>query len=138
EPGLPPAEALRALVSAAVAEFRSRTEGLVPERRTRAELDRIGREIWSRTVGETALPVRAVHAAQSLGFLRGTGPAGTTGPTGTTESGAGAAPVSPASPAVSAGAGTPAVPTPGGPALFSSGAWLRLRTPFGSVAVRVV
>ncbi|MFF1487402.1 hypothetical protein ACIGZH_33340 [Streptomyces sp. NPDC058319] len=136
EPGLPPAEALRALVSAAVAEFRSRTGGLVPERRTRAELDRIGREIWSRTVGETALPVRAVHAAQSLGFLRGTA---TTGPTGTTDSGAGAAPISPASsapPAVSAGAGTPAVPAPGGPALFSSGAWLRLRTPFGSVAVR--
>ncbi|MFH8223919.1 hypothetical protein ACH4C2_32165 [Streptomyces sp. NPDC018057] len=146
EPGLPPAEALRALVSAAVAEFRSRTGGLVPERRTRAELDRIGREIWSRTVGETALPVRAVHAAQSLGFLRGTGPAGTTGSAGITESmgttDSGAAPVShvpPASsapPAVSAGAGTPAVPAPGGPALFSSGAWLRLRTPFGSVAVR--
>ncbi|MFD8613863.1 hypothetical protein [Streptomyces sp. NPDC059631] len=129
EPGLPPAEALRALVSAAVAEFRSRTGSLVPERRTRAELDRIGREIWSRTVGETALPVRAVHAAQSLGFLRGTA---TTDPSG-------APPVSPASsapPAVSAGAGTPAVPAPGGPALFSSGAWLRLRTPFGSVAVR--
>ncbi|EYT81130.1 hypothetical protein CF54_21340, partial [Streptomyces sp. Tu 6176] len=146
EPGLPPAEALRALVSAAVAEFRSRTGGLVPERRTRAELDRIGREIWSRTVGETALPVRAVHAAQSLGFLRGTGPAGITGSAGTTGSAgiteSGAAPVSPvppassAHPAVSAGAGTPAVPAPGGPALFSSGAWLRLRTPFGSVAVR--
>ncbi|MEU6805343.1 PP2C family protein-serine/threonine phosphatase, partial [Streptomyces neyagawaensis] len=30
----------------------------------------IGREIWSRPVGDTALPVRAAHAAQSLGFLR--------------------------------------------------------------------
>ncbi|MEU9173170.1 hypothetical protein AB0D34_36320 [Streptomyces sp. NPDC048420] len=94
--GLPEPEALRALVHAGVAEFRSRTEELGPEGRTRAELDRIGREIWSRTVGETGLPVRAVHAAQSLGFLR-----------------------------------------PGREsALFSSGAWLRLRTPFGSIAVR--
>ncbi|MFI6008717.1 hypothetical protein ACIBAG_07780 [Streptomyces sp. NPDC051243] len=95
-PGLPAPDALRAMVGAGVAEFRSRTQELVPERRTRAELDRIGREIWSRTVGDTHLPVRAVHAAQSLGFLR-----------------------------------------PGGePALLSSGAWLRLRTPYGSIAVR--
>ncbi|MFF7854749.1 hypothetical protein [Streptomyces sp. NPDC007904] len=95
EPGLPQPQALRGLVAASVAEFRSRTEELPPERRTRAELDRIGRDIWSRTVAETALPVRAVHAAQSLGFLRG-----------------------------------------GDLGLFSSGAWLRLRTPYGSVAVR--
>jgi hypothetical protein len=96
EPGLPAPEALRALVAAAVAEFRSRTQELPDERRTRGELDRIGRDIWSRTVGDTPLPVRAVHAAQSLGFLR-----------------------------------------PGAsPALFSSGAWLRLRTPYGSTAVR--
>ncbi|PWJ07381.1 hypothetical protein DKG34_12490 [Streptomyces sp. NWU49] len=95
EPGLPEPRALRGLVAASVAEFRSRTEELEPERRTRAALDRIGREIWSRTVAETGLPVRVVHAAQSLGFLRGE------------ELG-----------------------------LFSSGAWLRLRTPYGSVAVR--
>jgi hypothetical protein len=95
EPGLPAPQELRGLVAASVAEFRSRTEELAPERRTRAELDRIGREIWSRTVAETGLPVRAVHAAQSLGFLRG-----------------------------------------GEQGLFSSGAWLRLRTPYGSVAVR--
>ncbi|MGC3001822.1 hypothetical protein ACPF8X_26485 [Streptomyces sp. G35A] len=95
EPGLPQPQALRGLVAASVAEFRTRTEELPPERRTRAELDRIGRDIWSRTVAETALPVRAVHAAQSLGFLRG-----------------------------------------GDLGLFSSGAWLRLRTPYGSVAVR--
>ncbi|MFK4100240.1 hypothetical protein ACI2L1_09205 [Streptomyces sp. NPDC019531] len=94
--GLPEPEALRALVHAGVAEFRSRTEELGPEGRTRAELDRIGREIWSRTVADTRLPVRAVHAAQSLGFLRAGGELG----------------------------------------LFSSGAWLRLRTPFGSIAVR--
>ncbi|MFI9171322.1 hypothetical protein [Streptomyces lincolnensis] len=95
-PGLPAPDALRAMVGAGIAEFRSRTGELAPETRTRAELDRIGREIWSRTVGDTPLPVRAVHAAQSLGFLR-----------------------------------------PGGqPALLSSGAWLRLRTPYGSIAVR--
>ncbi|NUO43040.1 MAG: hypothetical protein HOV82_13455 [Streptomyces sp.] len=94
--GMPAPDALRAMVGAGVAEFRSRTGELAPESRTRAELDRIGREIWSRTVGDTQLPVRAVHAAQSLGFLR-----------------------------------------PGGElALFSSGAWLRLRTPYGSIAVR--
>ncbi len=89
------ARAAAPLVSASVAEFRSRSEQLAPERRTRAELDRIGREIWSRTVADTGLPVRAVHAAQSLGFLRGDDQA-----------------------------------------LFSSGSWLRLRTPYGSVAVR--
>jgi len=95
-PGLPAADELRAMVGAGVAEFRSRTQELEPEARTRAELDRIGREIWSRTVGDTRLPVRAVHAAQSLGFLRAGGQL----------------------------------------ALFSSGAWLRLRTPYGSIAVR--
>jgi hypothetical protein len=96
ESGLPEPQALRGTIAAGVAEFRSRTQELAPEGRTRSELDRIGREIWSRTVGDTSLPVRAVHAAQSLGFLR-----------------------------------------PGGePGLFSSGAWLRLRTPYGSIAVR--
>ncbi|MFJ9627797.1 hypothetical protein ACIQPR_16775 [Streptomyces sp. NPDC091280] len=96
ESGLPEPQALRGMIAAGVAEFRSRTQELAPEGRTRGELDRIGREIWSRTVGETPLPVRAVHAAQSLGFLR---PGGESG-------------------------------------LFSSGAWLRLRTPYGSIAVR--
>ncbi|MBQ0829206.1 hypothetical protein [Streptomyces tagetis] len=99
EPGLPGPDRLRALVAAGVAEFRSRSDELAPELRTRAELDRTGREIWSRTVEGTVLPVRAVHAAQSLGFMR-------------------------------AGPGEEA------PALFSSGAWLRLRTAYGSVALR--
>src|SRR5690606_11736299 len=54
EPGLPEPDALRALVSAAVAEFRTRTGELAPEARTRAQLDTIGRDIWSRTVGDTA------------------------------------------------------------------------------------
>ncbi|WP_055490066.1 hypothetical protein [Streptomyces sp. TP-A0356] len=102
EPGLPAPDALRSTVAAAVAEFRSRTEELAPEQRTRDALDRIGRDIWSRAVGETALPVRAAHAAQSLGFLR------------------------------------PARRTSGDEplGLFSSGSWLRLRTPYGSIAVR--
>jgi hypothetical protein len=101
EPGLPALDVVRAMVAAAVAEFRSRTSELAPEWRTRAELDRMGREIWSRPIGDTNLPVRAVHAAQSLGFLR---PAGVSGDEDL--------------------------------ALFSSGAWLRLRTPYGSIAVR--
>ncbi|MEU3032794.1 hypothetical protein ACPCBC_17230 [Streptomyces incarnatus] len=99
EPGLPAPDALRAMVAAAVGEFRARSEELAPEGRTRAELDRIGRDIWSREIGHTRLPVRAVHAAQSLGFLR---------------------------------PGTEAADT----GLLSSGAWLRLRTPYGSIAVR--
>lgn len=103
EPGLPEPDAVRAMVAAAVAEFRSRTQELAPEARTRAELDRIGREIWSRPIGDTGLPVRAAHAAQSLGFLR---------------------PVRRVEPGES----------PLG--LYSSGAWLRLRTPYGSIAVR--
>lgn len=94
--GLPGVTAMRRAVAAAVAEFRSRDEALPAEHRTRAERDRIGRDIWSRTVGGTGLPLRAVHAAQSLGFLR------------------------------------PGVPV----ALLSTGAWLRLRTPFGSIVVR--
>lgn len=107
EAGLPAADALRAMVGAAVAEFRSRTEELTAELRTRAELDRIGRDIWSRTVGDTGLPVRAVHAAQSLRFLR-----------------------------PPAGPGGRAGERPGELRLLSLGAWLRLSTPYGSIAVR--
>ncbi|EPH44171.1 hypothetical protein ABT390_01120 [Streptomyces aurantiacus] len=93
--GLPSMSEVRALVQGAVAEFRSRVEELAPELRVRAELDRVGREIWSRVVPGTELPVRAAHAAQALGFLRGE--------------------------ALD---------------LLSAGAWLRLRTPYGSVALR--
>ncbi|MEU6920025.1 hypothetical protein [Streptomyces sp. NPDC046631] len=98
KPGLPGPVALRTAVTAAVAEFRSRDEALPEDRSTRAERDLIGREIWSRTVAGTGLPLRAVHAAQSLGFLR---------------------------------------PAPDFPvALLTAGSWLRLRTPFGSIALR--
>ncbi|MGW1960025.1 hypothetical protein ACWCPD_07095 [Streptomyces sp. NPDC001935] len=122
EPGLPGPDAVRAMVAEAVAEFRSRTEELAPELRTRAELDRVGREIWSRPIGDTGLPVRAAHAAQALGFLRPAPPApvaaeGSVAPAAGSAEGRFAPGVSPL-------------------ALYSSGAWLRLRTPFGSVAVR--
>ncbi|GHA67784.1 hypothetical protein GCM10010330_20750 [Streptomyces tendae] len=120
EAGLPGPDALRALVAAAVAEFRTRTGELAPEDRTRAELDRVGREIWSRSVGDTGLPVRAVHAAQSLGFLRSRRTPPGSGPV----TGAGA------------GAGFDTDLGEDAPKLLSSGAWLRLRTPFGSVALR--
>ncbi|MEI5103390.1 hypothetical protein RB200_38850 [Streptomyces sp. PmtG] len=93
--GLPPVSAMRALVQGAVTEFRARVEELAPERRVRAELDRVGREIWSRTVAGTGMPVRAAHAAHSLGFLRGEDLT-----------------------------------------LLAAGVWLRLRTPYGSVALR--
>ncbi|MEU6763418.1 hypothetical protein ABZ916_12935 [Streptomyces sp. NPDC046853] len=95
EAGLPPVDAVRGLVAAAVAEFKARLEELPQERRIRAELDQLGREIWSRTVADTGLPVRAAHAAQALGFLRGDSLD-----------------------------------------LLSSGPWLRLRTNYGSIAVR--
>ncbi|MFJ8231269.1 hypothetical protein ACIQ9E_15125 [Streptomyces sp. NPDC094448] len=96
-PGLPAVADMRAVVAAAVAEFRRRDEQLPPEHRNRAERDRIGREIWSRELPGVRLPLRAVHAAHSLGFLR-----------------------------------------PGAPValLAAPGSWLRLRTPFGSVALR--
>ncbi|UQA95362.1 hypothetical protein [Streptomyces halobius] len=113
-PGLPAPDALLRAVAAAVAEFRARDEALPPPHRTRAERDRIGREIWSRTLGDTHLPLRAVHAAQSLGFLR----AARTG--------------------ALAGSGTPPgtgqAPQP--PTLLEAGGWLRLSTAYGSIAVR--
>ncbi|MFD9407898.1 hypothetical protein ACFWBN_12920 [Streptomyces sp. NPDC059989] len=111
-PGLPGSEAIRTAVAGAVAEFRARDEALQPQHRTRSERDRIGREIWSRTLGDTELPLRAVHAAQSLGFLR------------------------PIRSTVPAAAPAPAPDAPDPVALFASGSWLRLRTPYGSVATR--
>lgn len=101
-PGLPDSAGLCAAVAAGVAEFRARDEELPPRHRTRAERDRIGREIWSRPVAGTELPLRAAHAARSLGFLP---------------------------PAGAVPQGVPVV-------LLAAGPWLRLRTPYGSVAVR--
>ncbi|MFI1201967.1 hypothetical protein ACH4VR_21370 [Streptomyces sp. NPDC020883] len=125
-PGLPSPDALRRAVAAAVAEFRARDEALPPQRRTRNERDRIGREIWSRTLGDTELPLRVVHAAQALGFLRGAVPAGAGVPGAVGVAGA-------TGPGGVAGASESAPE----PALLAAGGWLRLSTPYGSVAVRV-
>ncbi|MEU5050024.1 hypothetical protein [Streptomyces sp. NPDC021096] len=111
--GFPGVEAVRGALAAAVAEFRARDEALPEQRRTRAERERIGREIWSRTLGDTGLPLRAVHAAQSLGFLR---PVGATRPAGRAD-------------------GTTTALAPEPPVLFAARGWLRLRTPYGSIAV---
>ncbi|MFD5879499.1 hypothetical protein ACWGQT_01865 [Streptomyces yangpuensis] len=108
-PGLPGPEAITQALAASVAEFRARDEALPAQHRTRSERDRIGREIWSRTLGDTELPLRVAHAAQSLGFLR---------------------PVRATVPATASGAAPDPV------ALLASGSWLRLRTPYGSVATR--
>lgn len=91
-----PTDAVRTVATAAVSEFRERTERLDPEQRTRERLDALAEEIWSRPLGRTEVPLRAVHAAHALGFLGGTDPVG----------------------------------------LFAAASWLRLRTPYGSVAVR--
>ncbi|MFF5715747.1 hypothetical protein [Streptomyces buecherae] len=185
--GLPDAQAVRGAVAAAVAEFRARDEALAPELRTRAERDRIGREIWSRTLGETKLPLRAAHAAQALGFLRPTHPSGSAATTPHPESPT--PPTPPTPPAAPLGTGTTRAPEPeaatvGSPTtavaespasalgtatapvpptatpvapfaahgagqagavseaaepslvLFAARGWLRLRTPYGSIAVR--
>jgi hypothetical protein len=111
--GLPPVDDVRAAAAAGVAEFRSRTERLAQQDRTRTALDAIADDIWSRQLGATGLPLRAVHAAHALGFLR---PARLPVPTPVPSS-RGAAPDDAF-------------------ALLTAGPWLRLRTPFGSVAVR--
>jgi hypothetical protein len=106
-------DVLRADAARVIAEFRARTTALEPARRTRAELDALAEEIWSRQFGDTPLPLRAVHAAHALGFLR-------------------PVPVM----AHAGGAEAAAVTASAPPALFACGRWLRLRTAYGSVAVR--
>ena len=66
-----PPDAVRAVAAAAVAEFRERAERLGQADRTRETLDAIAEEIWSRPLGRTELPLRAVHAAHALGLLGG-------------------------------------------------------------------
>ncbi|MBC9718053.1 hypothetical protein H9Y04_36530 [Streptomyces sp. TRM66268-LWL] len=94
--GLPSSGQLGLAVQAAIGEFKGRVEELPEDKRTRAELDRIGAEIWGRTLGSTVLPLRAAHAAYVFGLLR---------PDASSE-------------------------------LLAAGTWLRLRTPYGSVALR--
>ncbi|MDB1086759.1 hypothetical protein PJ985_04160 [Streptomyces sp. ACA25] len=69
-----PGADVRAAAAAVVAEFRRRTEQLAAEERTRTALDALAEEIWSRTLADTGLPLRAVHAAHALGFLRSDAP----------------------------------------------------------------
>jgi hypothetical protein len=87
---------LRAKAAAVVAEFRERAAGADGSREA---LDALAEEIWSHALTGTPLPLRAVHAAHALGFLRTRDPA------------------------------APAT-------VLSSGVWLRLGTPLGSIAVR--
>lgn len=95
--------AVRELAARVVAEFRARTEALVPERRTRVELDALAEELWRRPLpagpAGTAMTLRVVHAAHALGFL-------------------------------------PAQGREEAVAVLSAGAWVRLRTAYGSVAMR--
>lgn len=126
--GLPGPEEIKGAVAAAVREFRARIEALPQDRRTRATLDRVGREIWSRPLGDTVLPLRAVHAAQALGFLRPP-------PARAAASSGAAATVALSSPGGN-GAATALAPVAESPALLAAGSWLRLRTPYGSVTVR--
>jgi hypothetical protein len=127
------ADAVRRAAAAIVAEFRTRTEALLPEQRTRAGLDALAEELWTRrlprtatgpaagmagpagtggpgsgagTVTDVEVPLRVVHAAHALGFLR------TPAPGGTGE--------------VADGTVT----------VLTAGPWVRLRTAHGSVAVR--
>lgn len=119
---------LRAGVARGIAEFRARTEVLEPVRRTRAEFDALAEEIWSRRLAGTPLPLRAAHAAHTLGFLRPLGPVSYVGgPAGHRKQALGV---------MAHAAGAEAPETDAHPALFACGSWLRLRTAYGSVAVR--
>ncbi|MCI0383214.1 hypothetical protein [Streptomyces sp. CNQ085] len=111
-----PYESVRSVAASVVAEFRRRSEALAPGERSREALDALAEEIWSRPLGGgTGLPLRAVHAAQALGMLRSRGPAPVAGPQGP--------------PPVTGGRAVAV-------AVLAAGSWLRLRTPYGSVAVR--
>lgn len=69
-----PADSVRTVAAAAVAEFRERAERLGQQERTRAALDELAEEIWSRPLGRTDMPLRTAHAAHALGFLSGERP----------------------------------------------------------------
>ncbi|MFF7455420.1 hypothetical protein [Kitasatospora sp. NPDC008115] len=68
--GTPPNAQVRLEVAAAVREFRERSEAVPAHHRTRAVLDALADEIWSRPLSALPeLPLRAAHAAQVIGFL---------------------------------------------------------------------
>ncbi|MEV6977997.1 hypothetical protein [Kitasatospora sp. NPDC093806] len=68
--GEPPVDRVYPELMAAVREFRERSEAVPAHHRTRAVLDALADEIWSRPVGALPeLPLRAAHAAYVIGFL---------------------------------------------------------------------
>lgn len=68
--GEPPVERVHPELMAAVREFRERSEAVPAHHRTRAVLDALADEIWSRPVTVLPeLPLRAAHAAYVIGFL---------------------------------------------------------------------
>ncbi|MET9400282.1 hypothetical protein [Kitasatospora sp. NPDC002965] len=73
--GEPPAARVYPELMAAVREFRERSEAVPDHHRTRAVLDALADEIWSRPVTALPeLPLRAAHAAYVIGFLAPTAP----------------------------------------------------------------
>ncbi|MGW2545372.1 hypothetical protein ACWC5I_31970, partial [Kitasatospora sp. NPDC001574] len=73
--GEPPAARVYPELMAAVREFRERSEAVPDHHRTRAVLDALADEIWSRPVTALPeLPLRAAHAAYVIGFLAPTSP----------------------------------------------------------------
>lgn len=61
---------VRQAASAVVTEFRERSEAMPPDERTRKAYDALADEVWDRPLTGTRLPLRAVHAAQAVGFLQ--------------------------------------------------------------------
>jgi hypothetical protein len=69
--GEPPAFEVVPELMAGVREFRERSEAVPEHHRTRPVLDALADEIWSRPLTALPeLPLRAVHAAYVIGFLK--------------------------------------------------------------------
>ncbi|MFJ6382295.1 hypothetical protein ACIQI7_20115 [Kitasatospora sp. NPDC092039] len=69
--GAPPVAEVYPELMAGVREFRERSEAVPAHHRTRAVLDALADEIWSRPVTVLPeLPLRAPHAAYVVGFLK--------------------------------------------------------------------
>ncbi|MGW2252963.1 hypothetical protein ACWCXH_22580 [Kitasatospora sp. NPDC001660] len=69
--GEPPVARVYPELMAGVREFRERSEAVPAHHRSRAVLDALADEIWSRPVAVLPeLPLRAVHAAYVIGFLK--------------------------------------------------------------------
>ncbi len=67
----PPAPEVVPELMAAVREFKERSEGVPEHHRTRAVLDGLADEIWSRPLTAVPeLPLRAAHASYVIGFLK--------------------------------------------------------------------